>query len=430
MNFESSVLQVAIEDIIPNRFQPRLAFEDASLTELAASIKQHGIIQPLVLRKTGDKYEIIAGERRYKAAMMAGLTYVPAVISDIDDQKSAEVAVVENVQRRELTAIEEAKSYKALLDLGYMSQEQLAKKMGISQSAIANKLRLLNLAPEVQKAVLENKISERHARSLLVVKEPEKQVEWLNKIIEERLTVRALDALLNKEYKGGDMNNENNIESQKANATDINVNPSYTTTPAMPSDAIDLGEKPNSRFFNNNLEEQAVNMQMTAAINPLAQQMNQAPAPEPTPTPEPVQSPDMSMTSPMPEGPMAPISNDNMTISMAPEAPMSDGYMASPMPQTEPMPFDSSATSIPMAGPDAINDNIKNASMPGGDVELLDVIEPSQPNPVKNINEAKNRIINIVNELKNESYNVELMETSNGGNIVLTITIKNEDIVP
>ena len=196
MNFDSSVLQVAIEDIIPNRFQPRFAFDSASLSELANSIKQHGIIQPLVLRRIGDKYEIIAGERRYKAAILAGLSSVPAVIAQIDDRKSAEVAVAENVQRNGLTAIEEARSYKALLDEGYMSQEQLARKMGLSQSAISNKLRLLNLAPEVQDAVLENKISERHARALLVVKEPESQLKWLQKIIDERLTVRALDAEL------------------------------------------------------------------------------------------------------------------------------------------------------------------------------------------------------------------------------------------
>ena len=144
MNMEEKILQIPIEDIIPNRFQPRLTFDDKALQELSSSIKQHGIIQPLVLRKLGDKYEIIAGERRYKAAQMAGLTTVPAVISNIDDDKSAEVALIENIQRKNLTAIEEAKSYKNLLDRGYLTQEQLAEKLGVSQSTIANKLRLLN----------------------------------------------------------------------------------------------------------------------------------------------------------------------------------------------------------------------------------------------------------------------------------------------
>lgn len=199
MNFDASVLQIPIEDIIPNRFQPRRSFDDEGLQELADSIRQHGIIQPLVLRPNGDKYEIVAGERRYKASMMAGLASVPAVIARISDRQSAETSIVENVQRKPLTAIEEAQSYKALLDQGYMSQEELAKRMGLSQGAISNKLRLLTLSEEVQNAVLENKISERHARSLLKVKDKYEQNKWLNRIISERLTVKQLDDLLRNE---------------------------------------------------------------------------------------------------------------------------------------------------------------------------------------------------------------------------------------
>ena len=224
---EDNVLQVNIDDIIPNRFQPRLSFDEQGLKELAASIKEHGIIQPLVLRKLGSKYEIIAGERRYKASIMAGLTTVPAVISNIDDNSSAEIALVENIQRRNLTPIEEARSYKNLLDKGY-TQEQLAQKMGISQSSVANKLRLLNLDDEVQQALLEGKISERHARSLLVLNDPEKEKEWLTRIITERLTVRQLDQEL-KKLKDDSKKSEiplvdinPNIDSIKSNATEIN----------------------------------------------------------------------------------------------------------------------------------------------------------------------------------------------------------------
>ena len=195
---EEQILQVPIEDILPNRFQPRLAFDDASLQDLAASIKQHGIIQPLILRRKNDKYEIIAGERRYKAARMAGLVSVPAIISNLSDAASAEVAIVENVQRKDLTAIEEAKSYQAILDKGYMTQEELAKKMGLSQSAISNKLRLLTLDESVQNAVLKNQISERHARSLLKVKDKNMQKVLLDKIINERLTVRQLEEEIKK----------------------------------------------------------------------------------------------------------------------------------------------------------------------------------------------------------------------------------------
>ena len=209
---EKTILQVPVEDIIPNRFQPRLSFDDTSLNDLALSIKQHGIIQPLVLRRKNDKYEIIAGERRFKAAKLAGLASVPAVISNLDDNASAEVAIVENIQRKDLTAIEEAKSFQALLDKGYMTQDELARKMGLSQSAISNKLRLLTLDESVQDAILSEKISERHARTLLKVPSHEKQKELLNKIINERLTVKQLeDEIKNMELT---LNNEINVISK------------------------------------------------------------------------------------------------------------------------------------------------------------------------------------------------------------------------
>lgn len=258
MQMESQVLQVNIDDIIPNRFQPRLAFDEQGLKELAASIKEHGIIQPLVLRKLGSKYEIIAGERRYKAATMAGLTIVPAVISNIDDNSSAEVALVENIQRRDLTPIEEAKSYKNLLDKGYLTQEQLAKKMGISQSSIANKLRLLNLANEVQQALLDGKISERHARALLSLDTTEEQVEWLNKIITNRLTVRQLDQELKKAKEKKEESNipivniNPNIDAIKENASDINPS-NHKNIPNMmvPEDVLTDYSENNSPLNNN-----------------------------------------------------------------------------------------------------------------------------------------------------------------------------------
>lgn len=198
MNHENEIVNVRIDEIIPNRFQPRLAFDEKELNELADSIKMHGIIQPLVLRRIGDKYEIIAGERRYKASVLAGLTQVPAVIMNIDDQKSAEVAVVENLQRKDLTAIEEAQSYKKILDMGYLTQEELATRIGVAQSTIANKLRLLNLTIPVKEALLHNKISERHARSLLNITDNNLQISMLNRIIAERLTVRQTDEEINK----------------------------------------------------------------------------------------------------------------------------------------------------------------------------------------------------------------------------------------
>ena len=275
MNTEQKVLQVAIEDIIPNRFQPRLAFDEEGLKELSESIKQHGIIQPLVLRRLGNKYEIIAGERRFKAATMAGLRQVPAIISDIDDNKSAEIALVENIQRRNLTPIEEAKSYKNLLDRGYMTQEQLAEKMGVSQSSISNKLRLLNLAPEVQDALLQEKISERHARSLLALPK-EEQAEWLKKIISKRLTVRQLDLEIKKakgevEEEIPLVNPNPDLKAMINNATDINktepirevknVEPTPVASTNQNIESTEPKNQPN-KFFNF-LEDEAANMQMT-----------------------------------------------------------------------------------------------------------------------------------------------------------------------
>lgn len=190
---EKEIVDLLVDDIIPNRFQPREVFDEKALQELAASIKEHGVIQPIIVRKINDKYEIIAGERRYKASIMAGLNKIPAIIRNLDDKESSKVALLENLQRKDLSAIEEARTYQKILDLDNMTQEELGKTMGKSQAAVANKLRLLALPDEVQEALLNNKISERHARSLLNVSDKEKQIELLNKIIENKMTVRDLE---------------------------------------------------------------------------------------------------------------------------------------------------------------------------------------------------------------------------------------------
>ena len=195
---ENAILNINIDLIMPNRFQPRLVFDEKALNELADSIKEHGIIEPIIVRPLNDKYEIIAGERRYKAACIAGLTKVPVIVKRLSDYKSAQVAVIENVQRRNLNPMEEAKSYKRILDHGLKTQEELAKEIGVSQSTIANKLRLLSLAEPVKQALSENKISERHARALLKITSLDKQEELLNKVITERLTVKDLDDEIKK----------------------------------------------------------------------------------------------------------------------------------------------------------------------------------------------------------------------------------------
>ena len=238
MNDNSSkVLEVDINEILPNRFQPRRQFDEEEILELSDSIKEHGIIQPIVVRTIGDKYEIISGERRYKASVLAGRETVPVIIKNLNDKDSAEVALIENIQRKNLTPIEEALSYKKILDLGYITQEKLAFKLGKSQSSIANKIRLLNLSDDVQEALLENKISERHARSLLRLKSSKSQNEMLERIINERLTVRRTDEEIDKinnvqikdNEEKGEINMNNNIGQEfdifGTNMTQNNINP-------------------------------------------------------------------------------------------------------------------------------------------------------------------------------------------------------------
>ena len=261
MEVEKKVVELDLNDVLPNRFQPRIKFNEDSINELAESIKEHGVIQPIVVRAMGDKYEIIAGERRYKASLLAGKRSIPAIVTDLNDKDSAEVALIENVQRKDLTPIEEAISYKKILDMGYLTQEELAVKLGKTQSTVANKLRLLNLAEEVQEAVLEEKISERHARSLLRLQDQSKQVEMLNKIIENRLTVRKTDEEIQKMLKpvpivieaedDGEVKNpfdeiRKNKKEEGMTNMDMNIDPfsQDAQTTAAPFDALAATNEP------------------------------------------------------------------------------------------------------------------------------------------------------------------------------------------
>ena len=190
---KDEIVQLYLDDIIPNRFQPREVFDEKALKELAVSIKEHGVIQPIIVRSVNGKYEIIAGERRYKASALAGLTKIPAIIRNLDDKESSKVALLENLQRKNLNPIEEARTYQKILEIDEMTQEELAKTMGKSQSAVANKIRLLSLPEEVQEALLKEQISERHARTLLHISDNNKQKELLKRIIDEKMSVRSLE---------------------------------------------------------------------------------------------------------------------------------------------------------------------------------------------------------------------------------------------
>ncbi|MBB6445418.1 ParB family chromosome partitioning protein [Bacillus benzoevorans] len=186
--------KVPIDDIIPNRFQPRTIFDDEKIEELSRTIHTHGIIQPIVVRPLEDGgFEIIAGERRWRAMKKLGWDLVPAIIKDFNDTETASVALIENLQREELSPIEEAIAYGKLLELHQLTQEALAQRLGKGQSTVANKLRLLKLPQEVQDALLNKTITERHARSLIPLKDPEKQVKLLTEIIEKNLNVKQTE---------------------------------------------------------------------------------------------------------------------------------------------------------------------------------------------------------------------------------------------
>ncbi|MFJ7953839.1 nucleoid occlusion protein [Lysinibacillus sp. NPDC096418] len=188
------VIKLPIDKIVPNRFQPRTIFDDDKIEELSRTIHTHGVIQPIVVRSTADnQYEIIAGERRYRAMKKLQWTEVPAIVRDLSDKETASIALIENLQREELTAIEEAVAYQKLLELHELTQEALAQRLGKGQSTVANKLRLLKLPEEVQQAILKREISERHARALIAIKDRPLQLQVLQQTLENDWNVRNLE---------------------------------------------------------------------------------------------------------------------------------------------------------------------------------------------------------------------------------------------
>lgn len=187
-----------IEEIRPSKDQPRKTFVNEKLEELAASIREKGIIQPLVVCRKGDHYLLIAGERRWRAAQKAGLHEVPVVIQDVSEDTALEMALIENIQREDLNAVEEAEAYHQLLERFSLSQEELAKRVGKERSTIANALRLLKLPAEIKRDVVEERISMGHARALLTLEDPEEQKRARDEIVRGHLSVREAEALVKR----------------------------------------------------------------------------------------------------------------------------------------------------------------------------------------------------------------------------------------
>lgn len=186
---------VSIEKIYPNPNQPRTHFNETELEELSESIREHGVLQPLLVRKKGDEFEIIAGERRYQASKIAGLSELPVIIKDVDDQKMLELALIENLQRSDLNPIEEAKGYRQLIKASGMTQEALSKAVSKSRSAITNSLRLLDLPERVQELLFEGKLTAGHARAILAVPFEEQRIKLAEKVVADGLSVRATENL-------------------------------------------------------------------------------------------------------------------------------------------------------------------------------------------------------------------------------------------
>ena len=232
----SGEILVKINQVEPNREQPRKEFDEVSLMELADSIKQFGILQPLLVQKRKDYYEIIAGERRWRAAKIAGIKEVPIIIRDYTDQEIVEISLIENIQRENLNPIEEAMAYKRLLEEFHLKQDEVAERVSKSRTAVTNSMRLLKLSPRVQQMIVDDMISTGHARALLAIDDEEQQYQLANRIFDEKLSVRETEKLVKalknpkKEVKKQKPEHTfvyDNIEEQMKNiiGTKVSVNP-------------------------------------------------------------------------------------------------------------------------------------------------------------------------------------------------------------
>ena len=197
----TEIVSIPLAQIMPNPFQPRKTFSAEGLQELCASIREFGVIQPLIVRKTDSGYELIAGERRLRASGLAGRDDVPCVLRDASDKEMAEIALIENLQREDLHYFEEALGYEKLLRQFNLTQEVLAERVGKTQSSIANKLRLLKLPPEMREYIFEQKLTERHSRALLKVDDSERQWQLLKFVAENKLNVRETESLIEAQFQ-------------------------------------------------------------------------------------------------------------------------------------------------------------------------------------------------------------------------------------
>ena len=313
-----TIYNLKIDLLIPNPNQPRKQFNEISLNELASSIKTYGILNPILVRKKENMYEIIAGERRYRAAKIAGLTEIPAIIKNVDENKMSEIAIIENIQRENINPIEEAKSYQEILNKKNITENELSELLGKSQPFISNKIRLLNLQLDIQEALINKKISEKHARSLLKIKNEAQQIALLKRIINEKLSVKDLDKIIDndktnkqrEEKESDNMNNGNffpNIEQNTTPETNqLNPMNMQPMTPPQPTEAAPTPDPVVNPIpdFSVQPENNANIAQNTQADAPLFGGMEVSNTPSPTDIPQP--DTNINVNPIMPEQPVVP----------------------------------------------------------------------------------------------------------------------------
>lgn len=413
MTLSSQVIQLNISDIISSKNQPRKIFDTTALDTLCESISKYGIIQPLIVRKINDKYEIVSGERRYRAAKKIGMLTIPALVGEFNDVECMELSLVENLQNKSLNPLEEGKAFKKILDTSNMSIEDLEKNTSVSKDRIQEKIKLLDLDKEVQKALLKNDISESHAKLLLKL-DLTKQVEVLNKIINDKLTVKETNDYINSILKE-EVNEMNSNMSSALNSLNIDSKPSNVF-----NDEINVIEKRNDNMNNNqnmffgsnfqSLENQSVNMntQSNNNINQ-NQQMglnnNQVGSMINIPTPSfatgPVPTPN-SYVEPTPIVPPTPVDMPSMTY----QTPIMPGQgINESEPQEQPIPVN------PFMNLENYNSTPQPTPQPAVNMEQpVSFMEQSVSNP-EPINQFTNPVPPVVNPFATQPMQPEMNPT-------------------
>ena len=419
MHQEEQIAKISIDLIIPNATQPRKFFNEETIKELATSIKEYGILNPILVRKKDNLYEIIAGERRYRAAKLAGLTEIPVIIKTVDDTQLAAIALIENLQRENISPIEEAKSYKEILTSSNIKEQELSALIGKSQPYISNKLRLLKLPPNIQDALINKKISERHARSLISINDPNRQTELLNRIINEKLSVKELENIINEKEV---------TDEEIKNAIDDIMK---TLNISLDSEKIEKEEKESDNMNNGNFFPNQPNNAMpdgTMSLNNMNMQtLNQAPLPPspevPTqpfvynqPAVEPAPTP---MAPPVPETPMPTLEVPNpMPEFNVPTAPVGPEIPSAPLPELSPMPTVEPAPTPtpeqPLFDPNAVMTPPQEPA-------------PEQPTPAFEVpvelapTAPQDKVTEVETYLKNNGLNYKKYSNENGHCIIIEL---------